>query len=91
MRDLTVREGSLVDRALRGPVLATTTDRGRAERSRLTWGSYDDSGVYCLRPLGVLNGLVGLRLQMVDVCPRRQCHGRVPHSALAHWLGWVRR
>lgn len=24
-------------------------------------------------------------------CPRRQCRGRVPHSGLTHWLGWIRR
>ena len=24
-------------------------------------------------------------------CPRRQCRGRLPHSRLVHWLGWVRR
>ena len=24
-------------------------------------------------------------------CPRRQCRGRLPHSRLVHWFGWVRR
>jgi hypothetical protein len=26
-----------------------------------------------------------------EPCPRRQCRGRVPHSWLIHWFGWVRR
>lgn len=24
-------------------------------------------------------------------CARRWCRGRIPHSRLVHWFGWVRR
>jgi hypothetical protein len=27
----------------------------------------------------------------LERCLRRQCRGRIPHSRLVHWLGWVRR
>lgn len=25
-----------------------------------------------------------------EPCPRAWCRGRVPHSLVAHWLGWAR-
>jgi hypothetical protein len=28
---------------------------------------------------------------VVARCPRRQCRGRVPHSLLVHWFGWMRQ
>lgn len=86
-----VHKGSLLDRALRGPTLATTTDRGRAERSRLTWGADQPDGPYRLRPLGVLNGLLGLVVWVEDACPRRQCRGRARHSWVLHAFGWALR
>ncbi len=26
-----------------------------------------------------------------EPCPRRQCRGRIKHSRLVHWFGWVRQ
>lgn len=28
-------------------------------------------------------------LSEIDRCPRRQCRGRLPHSRLLHWFGWL--
>ncbi len=73
-RVIRAREGSLVERLLCGPVIARSTDLARVERSRWVWlpevqartSRTPQPDVYVLRPLGVLHGLFGLTLDIVD-------------------------
>lgn len=62
--DIRVTRGSAVERIMRHPLLHTD-DRARAERSRLTYGPASRGG-YATSLLGILNGLVGLRLDIRD-------------------------
>ena len=60
---ISLKEKSWRLKLLHEVVLVKTIDRGRAERSRLTWREEvreDAPNVYVLTPLGVLNGLFGL-------------------------------
>jgi len=60
-----VKRGGIVEKVLRGPTLAVTQDRARAERSRWMWAVIGH-GTYGLTPLGVLHTLTGLVLDTYD-------------------------
>lgn len=49
------------------------------------------SAVHCERKRLMTHAPDGAILPITDRCPRRQCRGRLPHSWLVHWFGWVRR
>lgn len=59
-----VRRGSFILRILHEPILAETSNKEYAMRSRLTWLADSPNGPYRLTLLGLLNGLFGLVLQI---------------------------
>lgn len=55
----------MLERALRGPTLHTTT-AAKAEQSRFVYGSTDDPDRWRLTPLGLLHALTGLTLEVYE-------------------------
>lgn len=59
-----LRRGSFLFEVLTIP-LVITRNRKLAEKGRITWGAVDDN-TFVLRPLGILQGLIGLTVELKD-------------------------
>lgn len=59
---LRVKDGGVVDRVLTHPIVIST-DYDRVQRSKWPWRSIDLPG-YALTPLGILNRICGLTLEV---------------------------